>query len=70
MRPLGAPDGFKVVARIVKGIAVYESEPGEVEDERYFVTVGPPDARFISEEIVFFLEGALRRTSAFGMCRA
>ena len=54
---VGAPDGFKVVARIVKGIAVYESEPGEVEDERYFVTVGPPDARFISEEIVFFLEG-------------
>ena len=54
---VGVPDGFKVVARIVKGIAVYESEPGEVEDERYFVTVGPPDARFISEEIVFFLEG-------------
>ena len=54
---VGAPDGFKVVARIVKGAAVYESEPGEVEDERYFVTVGPPDSRFISEEIVFLLEG-------------
>ena len=54
---VGAPDGFKVVARIVKGAAVYESEPGEVEDERYFVTVGPPDSRFISEEIVFYLEG-------------
>ena len=54
---VGAPDGFKVVARIVKGAAVYESVPGEVEDEQYFVTVGPPDARFISEEIVFYLEG-------------
>ena len=54
---VGAPDGFKVVARIVKGAAVYESEPGEVEDGRYFLTVGPPDARFISEEIVFLLEG-------------
>ena len=54
---VGAPDGFKVVARIVKRAAVYESEPGEVEDERYFVTVGPPDSRFISEEIVFYLEG-------------
>ena len=54
---VGVPDGFKVVARIVKGIAVYESEPGEVEDARYFLTVGPPDARFIGEEIVFFLEG-------------
>ena len=54
---VGAPDGFKIVARIVKGAAVYESEPGEVEDERYFVTVGPPDSRFISEEIVFLLEG-------------
>ena len=54
---VGAPDGFKVVARIVKGAAVYQSEPGEVEDERYFVTVGPPDSRFISEEIVFLLEG-------------
>ena len=55
---VGVPDGFKVVARIVKGPAVYESEPGEVEDERYFLTVGPPDSRFISEEIVFYLEGA------------
>ena len=55
---VGVPDGFKVVARIVKGAAVYESEPGEVEDERYFLTVGPPDSRFISEEIVFYLEGA------------
>ena len=54
---VGAPDGFKIVARIVKGAAVYESEPGEVEDGRYFVTVGPPDSRFISEEIVFYLEG-------------
>ncbi len=54
---VGVPDGFKVVARIVKGAAVYESEPGEVEDERYFLTVGPPDSRFISEEIVFYLEG-------------
>ena len=54
---VGAPDGFKVVARIVKGAAVYQSEPGEVEDERYFVTVGPPDSRFINEEIVFLLEG-------------
>ena len=55
---VGASDGFKLVARIVKGSAVYESEPGGVEDGRFFVTVGPPDARFISEEIVFFLEGA------------
>ena len=54
---VGAPDGFKVVARIVKGAAVYQSEPGEIEDERYFVTVGPPDSRFITEEIVFYLEG-------------
>ena len=54
---VGAPDGFKVVARIVKGAAVYESEAGEVEDGRYFVTVGPPDSRFISQEIVFYLEG-------------
>ena len=55
---VGAPDGFKVVARIVKGAAVYESEPGEVEDGRYFLTVGPPDSRFISEEIVFFAGGS------------
>ena len=55
---VGAPDGFKVVARIVRGAAVYETPPSEVKDGRYFLIVGPPDARFIAEEIVFLLEGA------------
>ena len=55
---VGAPDGFKVVARITKGAAVYETLPAEVEDGSYFLLVGPPDSRFIGEEIVFVLEGA------------
>ena len=58
---VGAPDGFKVVARITKGLAVYESvadEASEIVNERYFVKVAPPDSRFIGEEIVFLLEGA------------
>ena len=54
---IGAPDGFKVVARIVKGAAVYETLPAVIKDGKYFLTVGPPDSRFISEEIVFLLEG-------------
>ena len=55
---IGAPDGFKVVAKITKGAAVYESIPGEIADGRYFLKVAPPDARFIAGEIVFLLEGA------------
>ena len=54
---IGAPDGFKVVARIVRGAAVYESEPSEIEDGRYLLKVGPPDSRFISQEVVILLEG-------------
>ena len=56
---IGAPDGFKVVARIVKGAAVYESVPSEVKDGRYLLKVGPPDSRFISEEVMILLEGVL-----------
>ena len=52
-----APDGFKVVGRITKGVAVYETLPSEIKDGKYFLTVGPPDARFIAEDIVFLLEG-------------
>ena len=55
---IGAPDGFKVVARITRGAAVYETLPALVEDGRYFLTVGPPDSRFVGGEIVFLLEGA------------
>ena len=54
---VGAPDGFKVVARIVKEAAVYESQPSVIQNQRYFLTVGPPDSRFIAEEIVILLEG-------------
>lgn len=54
---VGAPDGFKIVGRITKGNFVYETPPVEVVDQRFFMTVGPPDSRFISEEIVFYLEG-------------
>ena len=54
---VGAPDGFKVVARITKGAAVYETPPTAIKDGRYFLTVGPPDSRFIGFEIIFFLEG-------------
>ena len=54
---VGAPDDFKIVARITKGAAVYETPPTVIEDGSYFLTIGPPDSRFINEEIVFFLEG-------------
>ena len=54
---VGAPDGFKIVARISKGVAVYETPAVAIEDGRYFLTIGPPDSRFINEEIIFFLEG-------------
>ena len=57
-KAIGAPDGFKVVARIVRGAAAYESLPGVVKDGSYFVKVAPPDSRFIGEEIIFLLEGA------------
>ena len=55
---IDAPDGFKVIGRMTKGAAVYETQPSEVESGGYFLTVAPPDARFVGEEIVFFLEGA------------
>ena len=54
---VGAPDGFKIVARIVKGSAAYETTPAVIKDGRYFLTVGPPDSRYIGEEIMFLLEG-------------
>ena len=55
---VGAPEGFRVVARMERGAAVYETQPSEVKDGKYFLTVAPPDSRFIAEEIVFLLEGA------------
>ena len=55
---IGAPEGFRVVGRMTKGAAVYETLPSEVDDGSYFLTVAPPDSRFIGEEIAFLLEGA------------
>ena len=55
---VGAPDGFKVVAKITKGGFVYETPPVEVVGESYLIKVAPPDSRFIGEEIAFYLEGA------------
>ena len=55
---VGAPDGFKIVAKISKGGFVYETPPIEVADQKYLIKVAPPDSRFIGEEIAFYLEGA------------
>ena len=55
---VGAPNGFKIVAKITKGGFVYETPPIEVADQKYLIKVAPPDSRFIGEEIAFYLEGA------------
>ena len=53
----GAPDGYKIVARMIHGVVTYESQPALIKDGQYLLKVGPPHSGFINGEVIFSLEG-------------